>query len=100
MLMNTEINVFGGASSYAFFRMVKPEVGFNMKQFLGDGWFITPRFKTAFANRDPNGGKATTFSIYAGKRWAVSRNLSVSLFAGYQHLWYGRLYNNAIGGVF
>lgn len=100
MILHTDVNVFGGASSYAFTQMVRPEFGAGIKERLGDGWYVVSRIKTALPNQDPNGGEATTLSLYAGKRWTITRNLDAGLFVGYQHLWYGDLYNNAIGGGF
>ena len=97
-MFHTSINVFGGASSYAFTQMVRPEVGLSIKQRFGNGWYATAKMKTALPNKDPNGGVATTLAYYAGKRMTITRHLDAGLFAGYQHLWYGSLFNNAIGG--
>ncbi len=91
------VDTYGAASSYAFIQMVRPEFGASVK-YRNNGYFAKLNGKYALANKDPNGGVAATISLSAGKTVNINKYMRVGLFAEYQHLFYGNLYNNGIGG--
>ena len=91
------IGTYGAASSYAFTRMIQPEYGASIEA-IRNGYFAKLNGKYALANKDPNGGVAATISLSAGKTVNINKYMRVGVFAEYQHLFYGNLYNNGIGG--
>ncbi|MBU2794476.1 hypothetical protein HAQ01_14035 [Acidithiobacillus thiooxidans] len=92
----------GAASDYAFTSMVRPEFGLSLKISNAQHEYMTVRARLAAKNADPNGGVAGVFSIYAGDTFLNTQiatlPFSAGMYAGYQHLWYGPLYNNGFGG--
>lgn len=99
MIHISDVNVYGGASTYAFVQMVRPSFGARIKVRDGE-WYVDSGIRSTLPNKDPNGGSATTFSIYLGRILYASHHFKFSAFAGYQRLWYGGLYNNGLGGGF
>ncbi len=97
-MISNQIEIYSGASTYAFVGMVRPQIGINTKNYFGNNYVLISNFKYALPNKDPNGGSATTSSIYIGKVFHPFKYFYIRPYVGYQHLWYGPLYNNAIGG--
>ncbi len=97
MIYNTEINIYSGASTYTSSNAVRPLFGINAISRFGNYYIKSDTF-IALLNKDPNGTTATVDSIYLGKNFYLNKYISFSPYFGYQHLWYGNLYNNAIGG--
>ncbi len=93
---------YGAASNYAFINMIRPEFGLSVKIVHGQHEYMVAHARLSAKNADPNGGVAGVFSIYAGDVFfnthVVTLPFTAGLYAGYQHLWYGRLYNNGVGG--
>lgn len=93
---------YGAVSDYAFVNMNQPEFGlaFRVKNSLHE--YLALHTRVAAKNDDPNGGAAGVLSVYVGDNLihihVAALPVSVGLYAGYQHLWYGSLYNNGIGG--
>jgi len=97
-----DIRGYGAASSYAFTQMVRPEFGAALEMENANHQYLELHARTALKNKDPNGGIATVVSVYAGDNFLHTHignmPLTAGLYAGYQHLWYGPLYNNSSGG--
>jgi len=97
-----DLRGYGSASSYAFASMVRPEFGAALKIENAHHRYLGFHARTALKNADPNGGLASVVSVYAGDDFLHTRvvglPLTAGLYVGYQHLWYGPLYNNALGG--
>ncbi len=101
-LLQYTVRGYGAVSDYAFVNMNRPEFGlaFSLKNSLHE--YLALHARVAAKNADPNGGEAGVFSVYVGDNFLHTRivvlPLSVGLYAGYQRLWYGSLYNNGLGG--
>ena len=97
-MLHYDLNLYGSATSYAFTQMIRPAFGAALKIEGGQHYFARANVDVMAANRDPNGGSAVVLSLRAGKSFALDRHAKVSVFAEYQHLAYGGLYNNGVGG--
>ena len=97
-----ELRGYGAVSDYAFNNMNQPEFGASLKISDNHRGYIVIHSRMAARNQDINGGIAGVFSIYAGNNFIHTKLLTLPLtagvYSGYQHLWYGHLYNNGIGG--
>lgn len=95
---------YGSVSNLAFSNMYQPELGLSLKieRPHHHHEYIAIHARFAAKNADPNGGAAGVFSIYAGSNFLHTKiatiHFAAGLYAGYQHLAYGPLYNNAVGG--
>ena len=93
---------YGAAGNYAFIRMVRPEFGTSLKISNNHREYVAIHARIAARNADPNGGVAGVLSLYAGDDFIHAKiadlPFAAGLYTGYQHLWYGHLYNNGIGG--
>lgn len=96
------LRAYGAVSDYAFVSMNQPELGLALRVSYPGNWYVSFHSRIAAKNRDPNGGVAGVFSGYAGYTVLRTSILGLpfdsSVYAGYQRLWYGPLYNNGLGG--
>jgi len=91
------LDIYGAADSYAFSRMVRPAFGSSLN--IGNGrYFVKAHAGVMLPNADPNGGLAAVLSLRTGRSFTVAKHARVSVFTEYQHLAYGGLYNNGVGG--
>lgn len=97
-MLHYGLDIYGAANTYAFSRMVRPAFGAALKIEDGQHYFVKAHADVMAPNADPNGGAAVVLSLRAGKSFALDRHAQASLFAEYQHLQYGALYNNGAGG--
>ena len=99
-----DFRAYGSVSNLAFSNMYQPELGLSLKieRPHHHHEYIAIHARFAAKNADPNGGAAGVFSIYAGSNFLHTKiaaiPVTVGLYAGYQHLWYGPLHNNSVGG--
>ncbi|OCB03415.1 hypothetical protein BBC27_08085 [Acidithiobacillus ferrivorans] len=93
-----QMDIYGAANTYAFSRMVRPACGASLKIEDGQHYFVKANADGMLPNADPNGGAAVVLSVQTGKSFTVDRYARASVFAEYQHLQYGALYNNGAGG--
>ena len=99
-----DFRAYGSVSNLAFSNMYQPEFGLSLKIARPHHHheYIAIHTRLAARNADPNGGTAGVLSIYAGDNFLHTKiaaiPLTAGLYAGYQHLWYGPLYNNSVGG--
>ncbi len=96
-MLHYDLNVYGAANTYAFTQMVRPAFGASLK-IKSASYFVKTKADMMLANADPNGGSAVVLSLRAGRSFTVNRYARASVFAEYQHLSYGGLYNDGIGG--
>ena len=95
---------YGSVSNLAFSNMYQPEFGLSLKIARPHHHheYIAIHTRLAARNADPNGGVEGVISGYAGDNFLHTKiaaiPLTAGLYAGYQHLWYGPLYNNSVGG--
>jgi len=96
-MLHYGLDVYGAADSYAFSSMVRPAFGSSLN--IGNGrYFVKAHADVMLPNADPNGGLAAVLSLRMGRSFTVEKHTRVSVFAEYQHLAYGGLYNNGVGG--
>lgn len=97
-----DLRGYGAVSNYAFINMIRPEFGTSLKISNKHWEYVTIHTRISARNADQNGGVSGVFSLYAGDNFIhteiAALPFTAGLYAGYQHLWYGRLYNNGIGG--
>ncbi|MEB8536826.1 hypothetical protein [Acidithiobacillus ferriphilus] len=99
-----DFRAYGSVSNLAFSNMYQPELGLSLKiaRPHHHDEYIAIHTRLAARNADPNGGAEGVLSAYAGDKFLHTKiaeiPLTAGLYAGYQHLWYGPLYNNAVGG--
>lgn len=96
------VRAYGAVSDYAFVRMNQPEFGLSFRVNAPENLYLSLHGRMAAKNGDPNGGVAGVLSGYVGYTFLKTRistiPFSANVYAGYQHLWYGPLYNNGLGG--
>ena len=97
-MLHYDLNLYGSATSYAFTQMILPAFGAALKIEDGRHYFARAAVDVMAANRDPNGGVACVLSLRAGKGFDLDKHVKTSVFVEYQHLQYGALYNNGVGG--
>ncbi len=97
-MLHYGLDIYGAANTYAFSRMVRPAFGASLKIEDGQHYFVKANADVMLPNADPNGGAAVVLSVQTGKSFTVDRYARASVFAEYQHLQYGALYNNGAGG--
>lgn len=91
------LDVHGGASSYAFTQMVRPDFATRLGWSLKD-WQSDLDLQYALKNKDPNGGAAFTASVSTGPVYKLGHHLVFHPYVEYQNLSYGPLYNKGLGG--
>ena len=97
-MLHYGLDIYGSANSYAFGRMVRPAFGASLKIEAGQHYFVKANADVMLPNEDPNGGSAVVLSLRTGRSFVVDRYARASIFAEYQHLAYGGLYNDGLGG--
>lgn len=97
-MLHYGLDIYGAADTYAFSTMVRPGFGAALKIEDGRHYFVKAHAGVMLPNADPNGGSAVVLSLRAGKSFVLDRRARVSVFTEYQHLQYGALYNDGVGG--
>ena len=97
-MLHYGLDIYGAANTYAFSRMVRPAFGVALKIEDRQHYFVKANADVMLPNADPNGGAAVVLLVQTGKSFTVDRYARASVFAEYQHLQYGALYNNGAGG--